>query len=202
MTRVHGRHEIRSGKRKINSGVTYFIVICVLIVTFFIVKNAEAVYGEFDESHIINVEPAEWFGEEFEPMNVGLDVELQEYTHLMCEVYDVDFTLVMAVMQRESGYRTDIISDGGDYGLMQINKINHQQLSNVLGITDFLNPEENIHAGVYMMHDLFEKYGETNLVLMAYNMGESGARKLWDRGIFTTQYVQDIMKIQKGLMEL
>lgn len=178
------------------------ISLCLVLIAICVTVGGQAVRGVLDESKIINPPQIEWLGDTFEPLNVGLSEDLQEYTWSLCKAYDVDFHLVMAVMQRESGYRTDIISGTNDYGLMQINKVNHQRLSEVLGITDFLNPEQNIHAGVYILSNLFEKYSDTSLVLMAYNMGEAGAGKLWNRDIFTSKYAQDILKIQKGLMEL
>ena len=201
MTRKHGLYELRHAKpsKRIRNLLIFFVVFFVILAAFFGVKNV--VYGEFDEANVIATPQVEWFGEEFKPLNVGLDTELQEYTWLMCKTYDVDWYLVMAVMQRESGYRADTISKTNDYGLMQINKINHQRLSEILGITDFLDPEQNIHAGVYMLSNLFEKYGDVNLVLMAYNMGEGGAGKLWNKDIFTSKYTQNVINIQKGLIE-
>ena len=200
MTRKYGRVEIRPAKR--NWKKPLIALVCTVGVASCVAAGGQAAYGVLDETKIIRTEPVEWFAEEFTPLNIGLDAELQEYTYMLCKAYDVDFHLVMAVMQRESGYRTDVISGSNDYGLMQINKINHQKLSEILGITDFLNPEDNIHAGVYMLADLFGKYQDTNLVLMAYNMGEGGANKLWKKNIFTSNYAQEIMRIQKGLMEL
>ena len=200
--RRYGRIEIRPypKSKNIRKFITFFIAFCVILVTFFCVKTA--VHGRLDESNIIDQPQIEWFRGEFTPLEVGLDADLQEYTWLMCKNYNVDFHLVMAIMQRESGYRTDIISRTNDYGLMQINKSNHKRLSEVLGITDFLDPEQNIHAGVYMLSNLFEKYQDTNLVLMAYNMGEAGAGRLWNKGIFTSSYTQTVLKVQEGLMEL
>jgi hypothetical protein len=192
--------EIRPAKR--NWKKPLIALVCAVGVASCVATGGQAAYGVLDETKIIRTEPVEWLGDSFTPLNIGLDAELQEYTYMLCKAYDVDFHLVMAVMQRESGYRTDVISGSNDYGLMQINKINHKRLSEILGITDFLNPEDNIHAGVYMLSDLFDKYHDTNLVLMAYNMGEGGANKLWNMGIFTSNYAQEIMRIQKGLMEL
>jgi hypothetical protein len=34
---------------------------------------------------------------------------------------------------------------------------------------------------------------------MAYNMGENGAGKLWDMGIYQTEYSQDVLTIQQRM---
>ena len=102
----------------------------------------------------------------------------------------------MALMQKESSFNADIISSTGDYGLMQINKVNHTWLTETIGVTDFLDKEQNIRAGLFVLRKLFEEYTDPNLVLMAYNMGSNGAETLWNKGIYTTPYVEDILKYQ------
>ena len=94
----------------------------------------------------------------------------------------------MALMYTESSFRADIVSGTNDYGLMQINKCNHAELTEALGITDFTEPYQNIRAGLYLLRCLFEKYDEPALVCMAYNMGEYGASTLWDKGVYETSY--------------
>ena len=79
---------------------------------------------------------------------------------------------------------------------MQINEINHEWLSKELGIVDFLDPKKNIKAGVYVFRQLFEKYDDPEQVLMAYNFGEEGAKRLWDEGIYSSEYSEEIMDKQ------
>lgn len=124
-----------------------------------------------------------------------LDDKTQQMILDKSEQYNVDFAFTMAVIFRESSFRSDVISSNGDdYGLMQINKFNHNWLSKELGITDFLDPEQNVTAGLHMLHDLFEKYEEPALVLMAYNMGEPSAKKLWNQGIYTSDYAEAVLQ--------
>lgn len=80
---------------------------------------------------------------------------------------------------------------------MQINQKNHEWLSNAVGVTDFLDPYQNIQAGIYILGTLFEKYDDPHKVLMAYNMGESGASKLWDQGIYQSKYSQRVIGYQE-----
>lgn len=130
--------------------------------------------------------------------DIPLSPELQEYTYNRCQELGlvspgVDYQTVLALMSKESGYTEDAVSGTGDYGIMQINTVNHEWLREELGITDFLDAEQSIDAGTEMLARLSEKYGDPNKVLMAYNMGEGGAAKLWAQGITSSEYSRDIM---------
>ena len=53
--------------------------------------------------------------------------------------------------------------------------------------------EGNIEAGVYMIGQHLEAYGDTEKALMAYNNGPSGARRLWEAGTYQTDYTRKVM---------
>lgn len=151
--------------------------------------DTDAPYGTRDGKTLTGSAPYEYLSElSFEPLECGLPVELQEYTYYLCEAYYIDFEFVMALMYVESSFRADVVSGTNDYGLLQINKCNHKQLQENLGVTDFLEPYQNIRAGLYILRGLFEKYDEPALVLMAYNMGEYGASVLWENGVYETTH--------------
>lgn len=127
--------------------------------------------------------------------DVPLDDELQEYTQDICAEYAFPcYDIIVAMIWTESGYTEDIVSSTNDWGYMQINGINHQTLREELGITDFLDGEQNILAGVYMIQKLYHKYGDIGKALMAYNCGEYGAAGLWEEGIYSTNYSRTIQK--------
>jgi soluble lytic murein transglycosylase-like protein len=84
---------------------------------------------------------------------------------------------------------------------MQINKINHEWLTEELGITDFLDPEQNIKGGVYILAYLTEKYDDTHRILMAYNMGERGAREYVAKGHTSSAYSRYIMQLRDKLLQ-
>ena len=115
--------------------------------------------------------------------------------------YDIDFTLVMAIIQQESSFQTDVISNSNDYGLMQINEMNHPYLTEQLGVTDFTEPHNNIRSGMFILRKLFEKYESPEKVLMAYNMGEYGASILWNQGIFESNYSRKVLEYQQQFKE-
>lgn len=159
------------------------------------------IFGQPDGRIFEGEMPGEWVNGEqkFVPLNVPMDEDLQEFIFYLSQAYEMDFTFVMALIQRESGYNPDVISKTNDYGLMQINEINHPYLQEQLGITDFTEPYGNIRAGMFILRKLFEKYETPEKVLMAYNMGETGASRLWEQGIFEINYSKSVLQIQQEL---
>lgn len=144
--------------------------------------------------------PTGYHAETFMAMNVPLDVSLQKEIYAISKQYGIDYTLLMAIIQQESRFDVYAKSDADDWGLMQINHINHANLSVTLGIHDFLDPYDNVRAGAYMLRDLFDKYGDVHKVLMAYQMGETGAAACWEQGITESQYSRAVLRIQRELI--
>lgn len=169
------------------------------------VQKEILIYGQPD-GKIFNWDmSAEWESPlEFTPLNVPMNEDLQEFIFYLSAGYNIDFTLVMAMIQQESSFQADVISTSNDYGLMQINEMNHPYLTEQLGITDFTEPHNNIRSGMFILRKLFEKYETPEKVLMAYNMGEYGASVLWDQGIFESNYSRKVLEYQqhfKGQLE-
>ena len=121
-----------------------------------------------------------------------LSKDLQDHIRTLCSQNDVPMDLVIAQIQVESGFRADCISATNDYGLMQINKINHKWLSEQYGITDFLDPYQNVLCGIKILSGHLKNCGSLEKALMSYNMGSGGADNLWKQGIHTTNYVQKV----------
>lgn len=93
-------------------------------------------------------------------------------------------------------HRDDIVSEGRllSYELqevMQINSVNHEWLLEK-GL-DPMTHAGNIEAGIYIISQYLQSYGEPELALMAYNCGPGGARKLWDAGTYQTDYSRKVM---------
>ena len=156
------------------------------------------IYGQYEGRIFQGDLPQSWTGKNltFVPLDVPMDARLQEYVFYLSEAYDIDFTFVMALIQHETNFEAGAISPTNDYGLMQINSVNHTYLTEELGITDFLDPYENVKAGMFILRKLFEKYETPEKVLMAYNMGETGAARLWEQGIFEVNYSKEVLQKQ------
>lgn len=134
---------------------------------------------------------------------VNLPEELQEYIFVQSGEACVDFELVLAIIIQESACDPEAVSDTGDYGLMQINKINNEEMAGY-GLTDMLDPYQNVVAGITILCKMSDRYGydEENMVkvLMAYNMGATGAANAWAKGIESTQYTDEVMQIREALI--
>ena len=120
-----------------------------------------------------------------------LAYDLQEIAQDYCEVYNVPYALVLAIAEVETHFDPDAVSPTHDYGLMQINQINHEWLQG-LGM-DPLTHAGNIEAGVYIIGSYLDRYGDIERALMAYNNGPGGAQKLWDVGVYQTDYTRKVM---------
>ncbi len=135
-------------------------------------------------------------------LDVPLSVDLQDYIYDLCDQSDVPFELVVAVIDAESSFRADVISASDDYGLMQINKIGHAELTEKLGVRDYLDPFQNVRAGVYILQRNLESTdGDVVAALMQYNCGPAGARRLWREGVHSTAYTDKIMRLYNNYKE-
>ncbi len=165
-------------------------------------KTETLIYGRAADGKIFDGDMSVSYESEdtlFVPLGVPLDSDVQEFIYYLSKGYNMDFTFVMAIIQQESGYQPDAVSNTNDYGLMQINKVNHGYITDEIGVTNYLDPYENVRAGMFILRKLFEKYETPEKVLMAYNLGESGAKALWDKGVFETNYSKSVQRIQSEL---
>ena len=127
--------------------------------------------------------------------DVPLSEDIQDIILKLCEEYEISPLLILAVIKKESWFTVNAMSsDGKCYGLMQIHRINHKRLSEKLGLTDFLDPKQNIRAGIYMIRELLDKYNDLTIALMCYNAGEAGARRQINNGINSTAYTRKIFE--------
>ena len=131
--------------------------------------------------------------------DVPMSDELQRYVREQAERQGVPFEIALAVIERESSYQPDAVSDTGDFGLMQINVCNHRWLYEELGITDVMDPEQNIEAGLYILGQAFQKYDDPDKALMAYNMGDSGMKAAWSKGQHSSKYSRAVIETAQAL---
>jgi len=138
--------------------------------------------------------------------DIPLNKDIQKYLYNKCKEYNVPYDLAIAVIKTESNFNPNLVhknSNGSkDYGLFQINSINHKWLSKELGISDFIDPYQNIDAGVYMLSQLLKKYNNEHIVLMSYNMGERATKNLVSRGIDSSRYSRKVIAIKEELKNI
>lgn len=116
--------------------------------------------------------------------DVPLEEQLQHYIINLCKKKNIAPALVMAIIERESGYDPLAKGDSGNsLGLMQIQPKWHQWRADELGCLDWYNPYDNVTVGIDILSDLFAQHGDDiYMVLMAYNGGNSYAYRMQNKG--------------------
>ncbi len=101
--------------------------------------------------------------------------EYTEYVTQYCENYSVPEDLVYAVIKTESGFDPDATSRAGAKGLMQLMPDTLDWLSRLLDeekpTGEITDPETNIKYGTYYLRHLYDRFGDWNTALAAYNAG-------------------------------
>jgi soluble lytic murein transglycosylase-like protein len=83
--------------------------------------------------------------------------------------YDVDASLVSALIRAESNYESRAVSRKGARGLMQLMPATAKRLS----VRQPFDPASNVQGGVRYLRELVDRFGHhPELVLAAYNAGE------------------------------
>lgn len=119
--------------------------------------------------------------------DVPLEHELQDYIFELCDEKCIDPAIIIAMIDKESKFDIDIIGDKGkSYGLMQIQPRWHKERMEELGVTDLLDPYQNVTVGIDILAELLESGKSLEWALMAYNGGHSYANRLTDEGRLST----------------
>src|SRR5687767_4657687 len=103
------------------------------------------------------------------------------YAELIARVareQQVDPALLHAVITVESAYNPNAKSPKGATGLMQL----MPDTAKRYGVTDLVNPQENLRAGAKYLRDLLAMFDNNlRLVLAAYNAGEGAVARSGNR---------------------
>lgn len=130
------------------------------------------------------------------------DKEIREVARTVYEAsrrYEIDYRLVLAVMDAESNFRHDVVSDAGAIGIMQVKPVVAREFSDEVGIPykrDVLRcPHANVRFGIYYLSWLSRHYDNEYAVLYAYNVGFTRARQSMQRNSEPkTWYTRKVME--------
>lgn len=194
----------RTSKRKLKQEITMILLMFTLFggLVGFLVGRSQAEVKTETVTVVETVEVPAYVSDELpeseEPYyyDVPLSHSLQKFMYEICADENVPMTLVLAMIEHESGFNAEAVSSTNDYGLMQINSVNHEMLEEKYQSADMLNAYQNVFCGVKILGGYVAKYeGDYTKALMAYNMGEYGAKKAWSNGITSTTYSDTILEL-------
>ena len=118
---------------------------------------------------------------------VPLSNSEQDIIYECAEKYGLDPALVFAVIETESTFNKNIgINSYNCAGLMQMNLT----YSKPYGVTkdNYTDVYTNVNGGCMLLAEKYKKYGDWNVALMAYNIGDGGAQKRMKRGVYSNEY--------------
>ncbi|MCC6641048.1 MAG: lytic transglycosylase domain-containing protein [Deltaproteobacteria bacterium] len=96
-------------------------------------------------------------------------------------------SLLLALMQVESGFNPSARSSQGALGLMQVQPFSGQLMARELGIewrgkSTLLDPEQNVRIGVAYLARMHETFRDIELSLAAYNVGPGRLQEILESG--------------------
>lgn len=132
--------------------------------------------------------------------DIPLSEDIQKYAYNKCQESGIDYYIFLSLMRKESSFNPEAVSKTNDYGLCQINKVNHNWMREVFGSDwDPLNPYDSIDASIFMLSEYTKDYNCDNyhVLLMNYNMGHGNAVECFNSGIYSSKYSRAIMDYAK-----
>lgn len=132
--------------------------------------------------------------------DVPMEDKLQLYIVRLCEEHHIDPAIVLGMAQRETNFDADAIGDGGDsFGMWQVQPKWHQERMDKLGVTDLLDPYQNVTVAVDYLVEMLGWYdGDIAKALTAYNQGRyNGIVSDYAKAV-----VENSENIQKGMKQV
>lgn len=133
--------------------------------------------------------------EEYQRTGGAFPEAMQKYTYIICSQSGVDYAVVLALIEAESGYKWDAEGKKTDTGYIQIVQKWHEDRMERLNAGDLRNPFQNVRVGVDYLEELLERYGGSyEKALTAYQYGARGADELFfSEGRECSPYAKDVL---------
>lgn len=118
----------------------------------------------------------------------------------ICDTFypEVDPYLIMAMVEKETGYDPALTGALGEQGLMQIMPKYFSDRMNKLRVYDLYDPYSNLLVGIDYVNELLNTYGVIEHALMVYNGGPVYARDMIKQGV-VSNYASGVIKLAEEL---
>jgi hypothetical protein len=126
------------------------------------------------------------------PVNVdNLNPTIETAIQAASSKYGLPQSLILAVIDQESGRDPNSVSTAGAQGLMQL----MPDTAKALGVTNAFDPAQNVDAGTRYLADMVHQFGSIPLGLAAYNAGPGAVQSYGGVPPYseTQNYVKSIM---------
>ena len=135
-----------------------FLVVCVIFLCLFFVFNF-VIFPSKYKNHIVR----------------------------FASVYNLDRSLVYAIVKTESDFDKNAVSKSGAVGLMQLLPKTAQWIAESNGevyeYNNLFNEETNIKYGCFYLRYLFDRFDDIDIVICAYNAGETKVNDWVENGV-------------------
>ena len=133
------------------------------------------------------------------------NINVREYDKIIAQAaskFNLDASLIKAVIKAESNFNHRALSPAGAKGLMQL----MPKTATALNVNDVFHPENNIEGGARYLRYLLNLYkGNLTLALAAYNAGEGAVAK-YNYGVppyrETQNYVRRVLDLYQSYSKL
>lgn len=137
------------------------------------------------------------------------DDELKEYTKELCKENDLEYNRVLAIIWNESRFQADATgyntNGTKDYGLMQLNDVTFDFLSERIGIEsmeDLYDAKTNILAGITILKYHKDYTDNDDAALLRYQVGEGGYANIIENGKEPNQAYYNVIQKSEEFAEI
>lgn len=185
-----GDDEARGRRRGRNAGVRRLALVVVI---------AAATIGG-GAAWVVTAEP-EWYQRARYPLRY------ESIVRAHARNYDLQPTLLAAVIYTESKFDADARSSAGAVGLMQLLPETAQGIATRTGgdrfvVSDLVDPELNVRYGSWYLRNLLDRYDDLETALAAYHAGQGNVDRWRRNGVGiqfaeTRTYVRRVLDAQR-----